>query len=53
MKSLPTLKPRHPFALAACRRRAGAHRAEAGARRQRERHALRRELQAAACSHSP
>lgn len=39
-------KPRNPFVAAARLRAAGRHGAEGGARRQRERQALRRELHA-------
>lgn len=42
--SLKTPKPRNPFVGAALRRRAGAHRSGAGARRQQARKALRHEL---------
>lgn len=36
-------KPRHPFVMAAHRRRAGSHRPSGGARRQREERAWRAE----------
>ncbi|MCW5632420.1 MAG: hypothetical protein KIT17_03720 [Rubrivivax sp.] len=40
-----TLKPRNPLVAASLKRKAGAHRASDGARRQRAAAALRRELQ--------
>lgn len=41
---VPSTKPRNPFAPAASRRRAGAHRAESGALRQQAQRRLRREI---------
>ena len=43
-----TLKPRNPFAVAACRRAAGPHRASNARQRQQGQQALRRELHQAA-----
>lgn len=41
---LKTLKPRNPFVVASLRRRAGAHRPGAGARRQQAERAVRQEV---------
>jgi len=43
--TLKTLKPRNPVVAAARQRLAGAHRRSTSAERQRDRNALRRELQ--------
>lgn len=42
--AMPQRKPRNPFVAASHRRKAGAHRAGGGTRRQRARAALRREV---------
>lgn len=43
--TIKTSKPRNPYAVAALRRKAGAHRPSRGALRQRDRFALRQALQ--------
>lgn len=51
--SLKTPKPRNPFVAASLRRKAGAHRPSAGARRQQAARALRHEVNPLDGRHRP